>query len=164
MLEQGKWSWLSVTRQFIRLITMFFPRIEWIFIVDDFVCPRSSKNAPAAKWHHEHSQKPNRPKFIWGQQWVALGLSLTWGKMSICLPLVLRLHKKVGNSSKITRALALIKLVLPWFKSTGNEIFRCLVDAWYMKRTFILPLIDLGIQVIGQVRKDTALFLEPIKK
>ena len=46
MLEQGKWAWLYVTKQFIRLITTFFPRVQWNFIVDDFVCPRSSKNAP----------------------------------------------------------------------------------------------------------------------
>lgn len=163
MLEQGKWSWLYVTKQFIRLIITFFPRIEWNFIVDDFICPRSSKNAPGANWHHEHSQKPNRPKYIWGQQWVALGLSLTWGKMSISLPLLLRLHKKVGNSSKITRAVTLIKLVLPWFKKTGKKTFRCLVDAWYMKRTFILPLLEKGVHAIGQVRKDTALFKKPVK-
>lgn len=163
MLEQGKWSWLSVTQQFIRLIITFFPRIEWTFIVDDFICPRSSKNAPGANWHHEHSQKPNRSKYIWGQQWVALGLSLTWGKMSISLPLLLRLHKKVGNSSKITRALTLIKLVLPWFKKTDKEKIRVLVDGWYMKKTFILVLIELGVYVIGHIRKDTALFKKPKK-
>lgn len=163
MLEQGKWRWLGVTRQFIRLITTFFPRVEWVFIVDDFICPRSSKFAPAAYWHYEHSKKPNRPKYIWGQQWVALGLSLTWGKMCVSLPLLLRLHKKVGNSSKITRALSLVKLVLPWFKKTGKENFRLLVDAWYMKKTFILYALKLGINVVGQVRKDTALFLHPIK-
>jgi hypothetical protein len=163
MLEQGKWAWLYVTKQFIRLITTFFSRVQWNFIVDDFVCPRSSKNAPGANWHHEHAQKPNRTKYIWGQQWVALGLSLTWGKMSISLPLLLRLHKKVGNSSKITRAVSLIKLVLPWFNKTGKETFRCLVDAWYMKRTFILVLLEKGVHAIGQVRKDTALFKQPVK-
>ncbi len=83
--------------------------------------------------------------------------------MCVSLPLLLRLHKKVGNSSKITRALSLVKLVLPWFKKTGKENFRLLVDAWYMKKTFILYALKLGINVVGQVRKDTALFLHPIK-
>jgi len=163
LIEKAKWSWLKVAKQLISLIVAFFPRNEWNLIIDDFICPRSSKNAPGAKYHHEHSQKPNRPNYIWGQQWVALGLSLSWGKMCISVPLLLRLHKYVGNRTKITTATVLVRAVLSLFTKTGNEKVRCLVDAWYMKRTFILPLLKLGVHAIGQVRKDTALFLNPIK-
>lgn len=161
LIEQAQWAWLKVAKQLLRLIMTCFPRTEWNLIVDDFLCPRSSKNAPEAKYHHEHSQKPNRPKYIWGQQWVALGLSLTWGKMCVALPLLLRLHKYVGNHTKITTALTLVRTILFLLKKTGQEKIRCLVDAWYMKRPFILPLLKRGIHVIGQVRKDTALFKEP---
>jgi len=162
LIEKAKWSWLKVAKQLIRLIVTFFPRVEWNLIIDDFTCPRSSKDAPGAKYHHEHGQKPNRPSYIWGQQWVALGLSLTWGKMCVSLPLLLRLHKYVGNKTKITTALTLVRAVLSLFRETGKEKIRCLVDAWYMKRTLILPLLKRCIHAIGQVRKDTALFLEPI--
>ena len=162
LIEKAKWSWLKVAKQLIRLIVTFFPRVEWNLIIDDFICPRSSKDAPGAKYHHEHGQKPNRPRYIWGQQWVALGLSLTWGKMCISLPLLLRLHKYVGNRTKITTAITLVRAVLPLFIKTGKEKIRCLVDAWYMKRTLILPLLKRAVHAIGQVRKDTALFLEPI--
>ena len=112
LIEKAKWSWLGVAKQLITLIVKYFPRMEWNLVIDDFVCPRSSKDAPGAKYHHEYSQKPNRPKYIWGQQWVALGLSLTWGKMSVNLPLILRLHENVGNTTKLTigRALGLVKL------------------------------------------------------
>ena len=161
LLEKGKWPWLNVVKQLCLLIVKFFPRKEWNFIIDDFICPRVSKKAPGAQYHHEHSPKPNRPKFIWGQQWVGLGLSLPWGKICAAIPLLLRLHKKVGNTSKIKRAVMLLRLVLPWVIKTGQEIIRCLVDCWYMKSTFILPLIESGIYVIGQVRKDTALFYKP---
>jgi len=163
LIEKGKWSWLKVAQQLIRLVVIFFPRSEWNLIVDDFICPRSSKLAPGAKYHHEHGQKPNRPNFIWGQQWVALGLSLSWGKMCVSLPLLLRLHKFVGNKTKITTATALVRTVFSLFIKTGQENIRCLLDAWYMKGTFILPLLKLGAHAIGQVRKDTALFLKPVK-
>jgi hypothetical protein len=161
LLEKGKWSWLKITKQLFNLIVNFFPRQEWNFIIDDFICPRVSKTAPGAQFHYEHSNKPNRPKYIWGQQWIGLGLALPWGKICASIPLLLRLHKKVGNSSKIKRAVMLIRIVLPWFKKTGTEIIRCLADCWYMKSTFILPLIELGVYAIGQVRKDTALFFKP---
>lgn len=33
-----------------------------------------------------------------------------------------------------------------------------LVDSWFMRKTLILPTLKLGLNVIGQVRSDTALF------
>lgn len=161
LIEKAKWSWLAASKQLIRLIITCFPRNEWNLIIDDFICPRVSKKAPEVKFHHEHAQKPNRPKFIWGQQWIALGVSLIWGKMSVALPILLRLHKFVGNGTKITTALTLIRSVASLFKSSRNSVVRCLVDAWYMKGTFVLPLLKRGIHVIGHARKDTALFFEP---
>lgn len=163
LLRKSKWSWLNVSKQLIKLIVRFFPRTEWNFIIDDFICPRSSKNAPETKYHHEHGQKPNRPKYVWGQQWVALGLSLTWGKVASALPLILRLHKFKGNHTKITTAVTLLRAVLSLFQKIDHVTLRCLVDCWYMKRTFVLPMLRLGIQVIGQARIDTALFKEPEK-
>ncbi len=163
LLRESKWSWLKVSKQLVLLIIRFFPRVEWNFIVDDFICPRSSKQAPEVKYHHEHGQKPNRPKYIWGQQWVALGLSLTWGKVASALPLILRLHKYKGNHTKITTAVTLLRAVRSLFQKIDNIILRCLVDCWYMKRTFVLPMLRPGIHVIGQARKDTALFKEPEK-
>jgi hypothetical protein len=161
LLEKAKWSWLAVSKQLITLILKFFPRQEWNLIVDDFICPRSSKKAPHVKYHFDHSQKPNRPQFLWGQQWLAVGLSLSWGKMVAALPLVLRLHKHKGNSTKLTGAVAIIRTILPLFKKSQTQTLRVLVDAWFMKANFILPLVKRGINVIGQVRKDTALFLMP---
>jgi hypothetical protein len=161
LIERAKWSWLQVNQQLIRLVVIFFPRQEWNILFDDFICPRTSKKAPFVTYHHEHSQKPNRPRYIWGQQWIALGLALNYGKICASLPLLLRLHKSVGNRTKITTALLLLTKVVPLFYHTGKEKIRCYVDAWFMKSTFILPVLKMGIHVVGQVRKDTVLFREP---
>jgi len=163
LINKAKWSWLFVVKRFIKLLTTFFPRREWNVIIDDFICPRVSKEAPDAAYHYDHSKKPNRSQYIWGQQWIALGLSFSWGRVWSALPILLRLHKKVGNRSKIKTAVLLMKTVAPFFREAGEDIIlRCLVDCWYMKSTFILPLFKLGIQVIGQARKDTVLFAKPI--
>jgi hypothetical protein len=162
MLSLGQWSWIAIANQLVRLIIKFFPRQEWNLVIDDFIVPRVSDKAPGVKYHHEHSQKPNRPKYLWGQQWISLGLALPWGKICACIPLLLRLHKKVGNTSKIKRAIMLVTLLLPWFKLPNAKlVIRVLVDCWYMKSTFILPLLELGVNAIGQVRKDTVLYFEP---
>lgn len=161
LLGKAKWSWVAVAKQIIDLIIKFFPRNEYNLIVDDFIVTRASKKAPGVKYHFDHSQKPNRPQYLWGQQWIALGIALSWGKICAAIPLLLRLHKKVGNSSKIKRARMLIRIVLPQLRKTGQEVIRCLADCWYMKGTFILPLLKQGIHAIGQVRKDTALYFRP---
>ncbi len=158
LLTHGKWAWTEVPKQLIRLVIRFFPRSEWNLIVDDFINPRASKKVPFGAYHHEHGQKPNRPQFIWGQQIVALGLSLSYGKIWSALPLILRIHKKVGNRTKLTTAVSLIRLLAPVFKESKGPTLRVLVDAWYMKHPFILPLRRRGIHVIGQVRKDTVLY------
>lgn len=163
LLDKAKWSWLAISKQLIILILKCFPRQEWNLIVDDFICPRASKKAPEVKYHFDHSQKPNRPPFLWGQQWLAVGLSLSWGKMAAALPLVLRLHKNTGNTTKLTGAVAIIRVLLPLFKNAQVRTIRVLADAWFMKAHFILPLVKRGLSVIGQVRKDTALFLLPVK-
>lgn len=38
---------------------------------------------------------------------------------------------------------------------------RLLTDAWFMRRGLILPLLEQKVRVLGQVRRDTALFLPP---
>jgi len=38
---------------------------------------------------------------------------------------------------------------------------RLLIDAWFMRRSLILPLLEQQVRIIGQVRRDTALFLPP---
>jgi hypothetical protein len=164
LLEKAKWSWLAVSKQLIILILRCFPRREWNLIVDDFICPRASKKAPRVKYHFDHSKKPNRPQFLWGQQWLAVGLSLSWGKMTAALPVILRLHKSTGNTTKLTGAVAIVRSILPLFKTAQVSTIRVLVDAWFMKANFILPLTKRGLNVIGQVRKDTALFELPEKK
>jgi hypothetical protein len=162
MLTSGKWSSLQLNQSLIELIMTVFPRVEFHLLLDDFVCPRSTDKAPHAQYHYEHSQKPNRPKYLWGQQWLGLSLSISWGGRHVALPILLRLHKSIGNSTKLSRGVMLIKFVLPILKKSGKTI-RVFVDSWYMKAPFVLPLLKIGLDVIGQARKDTALFESPEK-
>ena len=36
-----------------------------------------------------------------------------------------------------------------------------LIDAWFMRRSLILPLLEQRVRIIGQVRRDTALSSSP---
>lgn len=155
-LEHGRWSWLAVTAAVLDLLAVQFTPPVWHVIIDDTVVERCSAQAPGAQIHYNHAAKPNRPRFLWGQGWVCLAAVVERGWRIGAVPLLLRLVRRGGNRSKLATAWLLLRVL-------GDRLgkVRLLLDAWYMRRRLILPAVAAGHCVIGRVRIDTALFLEP---
>ncbi len=159
-IEQGSFSWLALAKQWTLLLLKTLSPKTVVLVIDDFATPRSSSKAPSVHWHHDHAQKPNRPQFIQGQMRVALSMIAFQGKRFACLPLVLRLVDKDGNASKLDAAKLLLRILRRWLPKRPLLV---LMDAWYMKGPLLLDLLRRKIQFLGQVRKDTALYLLPQK-
>lgn len=157
-IEYGQWSWVNVARRLARLITVFFHEEERFLTLDDTLLFRSSKKAPGSRIYHQHGTKENRPQYVRGQNWVCLAAVVHgFGKASI--PLLSRMMRNVGNSSKLDAAKVIIRAIAPEF---ANEKVTLLTDSWYMRGTLIKYVMSHNFQVIGQVRKDTALYDIPI--
>jgi hypothetical protein len=75
---------------------------------------------------------------------------------SWAVPLLSRLVRKGGNHGKLTAARVLLRAVRGLFGEA-----RLLLDAWYMRASVIHYALAEGLTVIGQVRRDLALFLPP---
>ena len=90
---------------------------------------------------------------------VALGIICFHGKRHAALPLLLKLMRTAGNTSKLDAAHLLMKTIIRQIPQ-GRKV-RLLVDAWYMKGPLLSDLMREKIAVIGQVRRDTALYLSP---
>lgn len=157
-LQQGRWSWVKLGQQMTRLVVTFFRQQVCYLIIDDTVIFRSSSKAPDSAVHHLHGTRANRPRFVRGQCWVNLAFSLCRGDRSVAIPLLARLMRAGGNTSKLTAAKVLLRVVAPIL---DNRKVIVLLDSWYMRRTLICFLRKLNFQVIGQVRKDTALYELP---
>ena len=158
-LQAGRWSWLALARQFMRLTLKLLPDGEVHLIIDDTVTLRASKKAPGSKRHHQHGNKPNLAQFVQGQCWVSLALVINRSMGStLALPLLSRLTPTTGNTGKLVAAKTLVKAVCRLLKRLRVCI---LVDSWYMRRCFIEPMLSLDFAVIGQVRIDTALYDRP---
>ena len=69
-LERGRWSWLQVWHALLGLLTTLFAPAVWHVVVDDSVVERLSTRAPGSMMHHNHTAKPNRPRFLRGQGWL----------------------------------------------------------------------------------------------
>lgn len=165
-ISKGSWDLQLVLSKYMSVVTNFLYRNGERTLrvsVDDTIVYRSSKKAPCAKYDYEHSSKPNRSKYVWGQTWVSAAITVfNSDKKPLALPAISEIAKKKGNKTKIHIALDLIESVSHSISEQWNKIV--LADAWFMKATFIKPAIELGFTVIGQVRIDTALFLSPVEK
>src|SRR3954469_24045308 len=70
--EGRKCSWFAVAQRLCKiLVTRSAPPV-WYLVIDDTLVPRASKTAPDVGFHFDHSRKPNRSRYIWGQGWVTL--------------------------------------------------------------------------------------------
>ncbi|MCD6346979.1 MAG: transposase [Bacteroidales bacterium] len=153
-VESGRWSWVNIVRRLTRLITVFFPEEERFLALDDTLFFRVSKKVPGNRIYHQYGTKENRPQYVRGQNWVCLAKVVHgFGKASISL--LSRMMRKASNSSKLDAAKLMIRAIALEFV---NEKVTLLTDSWYICGTLIKYVLNHNFQVIGQVRKDTALY------
>lgn len=158
-LQKGKWSWVALGLQMARLLRSLFPSKYNLIVIDDTIILRASKKAPDSKIHHQHGNKPNRPTYVRGQSWVSLARVVEKGLTKAAIPLLSRMMRADGNTSKLDAAKVLIRAAAPVFASQKTCL---LLDSWYMRGGLIAYAVKHKIQIIGQVRKDTALYDIPI--
>jgi len=159
-LQHGKWSWIALGVQMAKLMVTLFPQPVWFLLIDDTFIYRCSKKAPGSTIHHQHGNKTNRPKYARGQCWVTMALSISTGLKQAAIPLLSRLMRTSGNSTKLDAAKLLLQVIAPVF--TGQKRVVTLVDSWFMKWPYLECVLSLGFHAIGQVRYDTALFGLPV--
>ncbi len=158
-IERGRFVWLLLAKRWLLLLIDVFQLNELVLTLDDFISVRASKKAPAVGWHFDHAKRSNRPQFLWGQLRVCLGIICRKGSRAAAFPLLLRLMPATGNTNKLTAARFLMKLLHKHIAL--NMRVKVLIDAWFMRGPLVLELIRMGAVVIGQARKDSALYLPP---
>ena len=155
-LEYGRWAWLAVWQALPGILAALFAPTVWYVVIDDTVVERGSARAPGSLVHHNHTAKPNRPRFVRGQGWLCLAAVVERGWKVGAVPLMLRLVRRGANRGKLRSARFLLRLL-------GNRLgrVRVLLDAWFMRGRLILATVAEGPTVIGRVRRDLALYTVP---
>ena len=160
-LQQGRWSWLRLGQYLAVLLRCSFPHRVYYLVMDDSINCRASPQAPSRGRHYNHSRKVNRPQFVQGQCWVLLAAVLSRGRRYCrAIPLLARLQRTVGNRSKLRAAQVLLRAVGAILQDCQ---VRVLLDCWYMRCKVIQYAQAWGFAVIGQVRRDTALYALPVE-
>jgi hypothetical protein len=160
LLERGSLRTLRLARSLLALVADTLPEAILNMVIDDTLILRQSETAPGSAIRHDHAKKANQPQYIQAQCWVTLGVSvLSRTGRKYVLPIVSRLVPATGNRNKLTIALSLVRGLAPVMK--GRPV-RILFDAWFMRARLVLPLLSRKMRIIGQARRDTALFLPPV--
>jgi hypothetical protein len=159
-INRDKWSYLSLARKMSSIIvSAVLPRGRMYFSLDDTVNYRCSKKAPGCKYHYNHAKKVNRSEYVLGQSLVVFTAVFNLkDRGNFPIPLISRLCPTPSNSSKLKAALVIWRSIGGCFNTLEKYL---LVDAWFMRKILIQSFMNQGVNVIGQVRINTALFTIP---
>jgi hypothetical protein len=161
MIESGKFRWVAIVKNLTLMLSEIFFNGRIVLAVDDTLVLRTSEKAPGADIYFDHAAPKNKKRFVLSQLFVSIFFIARGGdQRSHALPLCMMMAPKGGNSSKLRIALLLARTAWRWLAVKKRQIL-LLCDSWYMKSTLILPLLDKNLHVIGQVRRDSALFFPP---
>ena len=155
MLERGRFRLLGLISALCRIVRREIGAGRCFVVIDDTLAPRCSVDAPGVAVRFDHAAKANRPAFLLCQCFVTLSAVVPCRDRPRSVPLVTDLCRSSGNTGKLAIAKGLLR-------AAGALGPVCLLlDAWDMRGSLIRAALRLGHDVIGQVRRDTALFALP---
>jgi hypothetical protein len=154
MVRKGQFDWK--VRALCRIVRREFPSERCVVVGDDTLIPRVSEAAPGAAIQYDHAHKPNRPDYILAQTVVSLSAVIGNSLGFWSVPLMSNLAVRTGNHGKLETMRAMVEEV-----SASLGAITLLLDAWYMKGYLIVDALTRDAIVIGQVRRDTALYGPP---
>jgi len=157
LVERAQVSVTELSLHLLQLALMVCPAELVIVILDDTLVPRCAKFGPGISIKHDYSHKANRPTFLINQCWVKLALvARVRPGSALTVPTRSWLLEESGQRGKLWVARQLRDSIPGHVK--GVDL---LIDAEFMRRSLILPLLEQQVRIIGQVRRDTAWFLSP---
>ena len=157
LIERANVPVTELSQRLLQLVLRVCPAELVTLILDDTLVPRCVKFGPGISIKHDHSHKANRPTFLNSQCWVTLALVVRVRLGSaLTVPIRSWLLEESGQRGKLWVARQLMDSIRGHVKGV-----RLLIDAWFMRSTLLLPLLEQQVRIVGQVRRDTALFLQP---
>src|SRR5215208_7777438 len=155
ILEHGRFRLLGLISALCRIVRREIGERRCFVVIDDTLAPRSSAQAPGVAVRFDHAAKTNRPAFLLCQGFVTLSAVVPCRDRPRSVPLVTGLCRSSGNAGKLAMAKGLLRAA-----GALGPVCR-LLDAWSRRGSLIRTALRLGHEVIGQIRRDTALFALP---
>jgi hypothetical protein len=149
---------------------------RFLLALDDSPTQRYGPCVEGAGLHHNPTPGPAAQKFVYGHVWVTLALVVRhalWGSIGLPLWALLYVRRKdirplqtlyrVKFRTKLELAAELVQWAVAWLHGLGKAVW-VVADGAYAKRTFLRPVLALGVVVVSRLRKDAALRSVPAPK
>ncbi len=167
LFSRIKFDYVAIQIEIIVMILSLFQIIKISVSIDDSIVYRSrKKKVPFGHKQFDHSHKANRSSFVFGQRWLAFGLILTIGGVTITLPMFIHLVKPKKNL--ISTTIAIGKMIKRVIQNRGLSIkVEMITDSWFARGRLILRAKhQYNFSTITMARKDLVIceIPEPIKE
>ncbi|HEX2868315.1 MAG TPA: transposase [Ignavibacteriales bacterium] len=164
-IERNNWNCLFV-HQIIMLaiIRILKPKVIRLIIDDTYIMRSRKKKIPHGGYFYDHSHKPNRPDFIWGQNLIMMAAIVNIKGTQVALPVLASLLEATDSNHSLGRILTSRKMIdlakefLDENRVNYGKIM-LLADAFFAKKNLIHE--DDGLSYILQTRRDTVLYSDP---
>jgi hypothetical protein len=152
----------------LRRVLKHGPRV--LIAIDDSPTKRYGPKVQGAGIHHDPTPGPAGDAFCYGHVWVTLAVIVRhpwWG--TIGLPIwswlyvrqqdIAKIPAKYGWTfqTKLQQAADLALMAAETLQFLGKKTLWVVTDGAYAKRPFVRPVLDLGVTLVGRLRKDSAL-------
>jgi hypothetical protein len=168
-LSQYKWDAIQLGLLSLGLILKYLPvEAPLLFALDDTLVPKYGAKIFGRGIHYDHANKPNRPRYIHGHNWVVIGLlhySSLFSKW-LCFPILADLFVPVKNLTSNQPFKTRIQLaveLLTHIKAYVQKKLIVIADGLYAKTILVRYAISENITMISRLRSDAALFQKPQK-
>lgn len=122
-LQKGKRSWLTLARQFVRLVLAGVQCDVVHLAIDDTLTLRASKKAPGSQIYHQHGNKPNLVSFVRGQCWVSLAMIVKRNdKAPVALQALSRLIPSANQQHGQAHLAASTFRMASWYVRSGVSV------------------------------------------
>ena len=169
-LSQYKWDAIQLGLSTLGLILKVLPiHPPLVFALDDTLVPKYGAKIFGRGLHYDHAQKPNRPRYIHGHNWVVIGLLHYCSVFAkwLCFPILADLfipERNLPPDHPFTSRIQLAVGLLAHIKSYLQEKLIVIADGLYAKTTLVRYCISENITMISRLRCDAALYQKPQKE
>lgn len=130
--------------------------------LDDTLVMKYGKCIYGRALHCAHSNKPNMPRYLYGHNWVVLGLlhHISVFKRWFCFPFVAKLfipNEYVQAPFEFKSRIAIAIDLLKQLKAYTDMPITLVADGLYAKKNLVQYCIEQGIPFISRLRSDAVL-------
>lgn len=161
-----KWDYEQLGLRALDLIIKVLRLKELTLVIDDTFVMKYGKCIFGRALHHNHSRKPNVPNYIYGHNWVTIGVIEYLGvfKKWICFPFLSQLfipEKYCTLPSQHRSRIAMAVEMLAKIKERITIEITVVADGFFAKEALVQFCIINSMTFIGRLRSDVALYRKP---